>query len=85
MSLFSDLSDREERVYTMQDALSRIAMWSDAYPLPQFPEPDHEYLRRARDALEANGMTLDVISASAVRHVIKQVGKIARDALKDGE
>jgi hypothetical protein len=43
-----------------------------------FPEPD---LKKARQLLEAGGMTLDAISAHCMRHVVKGVGKIAKQAL----
>lgn len=73
------------REYRMEEALHRIASWSDAYPLPVFPEPDKAYYSKAREVLEANGMTLDRLSAAAMRHVITQVGHIAKGALQDGE
>jgi hypothetical protein len=38
-------------------------------------------VRRAHEALQANGMTLDRISANVMRHVVEGVGKIAREAL----
>ena len=63
----------------LTDALQRIEDWSHAYPLPAFPEPD---LDRARAVLEAAGLSLDAVSADAMRHVITQVAKIARDALE---
>jgi hypothetical protein len=44
-----------------------------------FPEPD---LKKAAEVLKANGMTLDAISASCMRHVVEGVGKIAREALE---
>jgi hypothetical protein len=71
-----ETTEREER---MEEALHRIASWADAYPLTVFPEPD---LKRAREVLEAAGMTLDAISADAMRHVITQVGHIAKGALQ---
>jgi hypothetical protein len=43
-----------------------------------FPEPDLEH---AAALLEAGGMTLDAVSASAMRHAIEGVGEIARRAL----
>ena len=52
--------------------------WSEAYPLEIFPPPDYP---RARAVLEANGMTLDAISADCMRHVVEGVGKIAREVL----
>jgi hypothetical protein len=59
-----------------------IVEWSKAYPLKVFPEPD---LKRAHELLKAGGMTLDAISASAMRHVITEVAKIAECALTSKE
>lgn len=70
--------DRDREVARLTDALEQIDAWSRAYPLPVFPEPD---LAKARALLEAGGMSLDSISASAMRHAVEGVGKIARDAL----
>lgn len=69
--------NREDRY---EEALTQIAQWSDAYPPAIFPSPD---LKRARELLEAGGLTLDAISADAMRHVIEGVGKIAKAALQD--
>ena len=63
-----------------EEALRRIVQWGDAYPLEVFPEPD---LKRAHEVLQAHGMTLDAISATAMRHVVTGVSKIARDALSE--
>jgi len=65
----------------MQEALERIANWSEAYPLASFLEPD---LKKARELLEAGGITLDAVSAHCMRHVIDGVGKIAREAARTG-
>lgn len=62
------------------EALEGIVQWSKAYPLNIFPEPD---LKRVRSLLEAGGVTLDAVSASAMRHVVEGVGEIAIAALKD--
>lgn len=62
-----------------EEALIRIEAWSEAYPLEVFPEPD---LKKARALLEAGGMTLDAISASAMRHVVDGVGQIAKQAIR---
>lgn len=70
--------DLQNRIDRLEEALQEIVGWSDAYPLDRFPEPD---LVRAASVLKSHGMTLDAISASAMRHVIRGVGKIARDAL----
>ena len=69
-----------DEVEALRDAHQSIVQWSEAYPLDVFPEPD---LKQARALLEAGGMTLDAISADAMRHVIEGVGKISRRALSD--
>lgn len=52
-------------------AKSQIRRWLDvAYPLSVFPEPD---LAKADELLKAGGQTLDAVSASAIRHSLKQV------------
>lgn len=66
----------------LEDTLQKIVQWADAYPLDLFPEPDADYLRRAHEVLTASGMTLDRISAHAMRHVVKRIGDMAREALK---
>lgn len=71
----------DARIETLEEALRRIATWADAYPLDMFPEPDKAYYAKAREVLEAHGMTLDRLSAAAMRHVITQVGHIAKEAL----
>jgi hypothetical protein len=70
------MSDRLER---HEEALQRIVQWSEAYPLEVFPEPDW---KRAAELLKAGGITLDAISAHCMRHVVTEVGKIAREALE---
>ena len=65
----------------MQEALEQIVRWSEAYPLDIFPEPD---LKKARELLEAGGITLDAVSAHCMRHVIDAVGNIAREAARTG-
>jgi hypothetical protein len=68
----------DDRIDRMEEALLRILIWAESYPLEIFPEPD---LAKAHEVLKANDMRLDAISASAMRHVIKQVENIARSAL----
>jgi len=72
------MTDREER---LTEALWRIKRWADAYPLEVFPEMSEEYAARAHAVLTQAGMTMDRISAHAMRHVIKGVGRIASEAL----
>lgn len=64
------------------EALEEIKTWSEAYPLDIFPEPD---FKKAHEVLEANGMTLDAISASNMRHVLKGIIHIVQRALKTKE
>lgn len=71
----------EDKIERMEVALHRIASWAAAYPLTVFPEPDDAYYAKAAAVLKANGMTLDRLSAAAMRHVISGVGEIARTAL----
>lgn len=75
LSVLPEQSDEAERY---REALERIVQWADAYPLKVFAEPD---FKRAHELLQAGGMTLDAISASNMRHVIKGAGDIARAAL----
>ena len=62
-----------------QNALIRIDNWTKAYPLGVFLKPD---LKRAAKVLKAAGMTLDAISADAMRHVLEGVKDITEQALK---
>jgi hypothetical protein len=75
------MNEREER---LEEALRRLLQWSEAYPFEVFPEVDAAYLKRAQAALKAGGVSLDRLSASAMRHVVDGVGEIARKALADG-
>lgn len=70
----ADLIDR------MREGLQQIVSWSEAYPLQVFPEPD---LKKVRALLMAGGISLDSVSAHAMRAVVSGVGQIARKALGD--
>jgi len=72
----------EAEIERLSEALERIVQWSEAYPLDLFPEPDFQ---RAHEVLTAHGMTVDAISASAMRHVVEGAGNIARAALSPEE
>lgn len=76
----NDTTDREDR---LEEALYRIQQWADAYPTTVFPVPDDDYMQRAHEVLKAHGMTVDRISADAMRHVLHGIGRIARAALKE--
>lgn len=75
----------EDRIEILEAALQRIVQWADAYPLQVFPEVTADYSRRAHEVLQAHGMGIDRISASAMRHVVTQVRHIAAAALKQEE
>ena len=76
LDLASEAADTIER---LRAALQEIEQWARAYPLSVFSKPD---LKRASELLRAGGMTLDAISADAMRHVVEGVGKIASSALE---
>jgi hypothetical protein len=81
----ADCIQMTEREQLLTDALENIAEWVRAYPPDVFPPPDAAYHARAAAVLEANGMTLDRLSAAAMRHVVTQVGEIAQDALNNAK
>ena len=62
-----------DNLENLQDKLQKIINWVDAYPLDIFPEPD---FKKAARVLKQNGMTLDSISASNMRHVLKGIKDI---------
>jgi hypothetical protein len=61
------------------DAFHKLDNWAKAYPLDIFPVPD---LEKARKLLMDGGITLDAVSATAMRHVISGVAWIVSEALK---
>lgn len=62
-----------------EELFEHIKGWCEAYPISIFPEPD---FGKAHEVLKANGMTLDAISASNMKHVITQVQKMIDDAIR---
>lgn len=60
------------------NALEEIRAWANAYPLTVFPKPD---LKKAHEVLTANGLTLDAISAHAMRQVLSGIKDIVNEAL----
>lgn len=78
-NLARQLSAANDELEIAVDALTEIENWTKAYPLEVFPEPDFE---RARQLLEAGGITLDAVSASNMRHVINGVKGIVDTAMK---
>jgi len=65
-----------DEIDDLQAKMHRIVTWIDAYPLKIFPEPDFE---KARAVLKQNGMTLDAISASSMRHVLTGLKRIIEE------
>jgi hypothetical protein len=59
-----------------KEKLRRIADWCRAYPLTVFPEPSERDWQEAQRLLATGGMTLDRLSASTMRHVLKGVLEI---------
>lgn len=62
----------------LRDKLHQIETWINAYPLEIFPEPD---FKKAAEVLKQNGMTLDSISASNMRHVLNGIKDIIEGVL----
>ncbi len=68
------INQEETRTEKIEEAIRYITDWRDkAYPLDIFPEPD---LARAHELLLSGGMTLDAVSAHAMRHALKRVCEI---------
>lgn len=63
-----------------EDAMRELDTWAKAYPLDIFPEPD---FKRANEILHAHGMTVDAISASAMRHLLVRVQEIVKKVVPD--
>jgi len=73
VELEKQLQQIQEERDTLNEKLEEIIQWSNAYPISVFPEPD---LKKAHELLKTGGMTLDVISASSMRHVLKGIIEI---------
>jgi hypothetical protein len=71
LAMIKDLSGQLAKY---KESMDKIIQWSKAYPLSVFPEPD---FKKAAQILKDSGMTLDAISASNMRHVLKGVIEIA--------
>ena len=69
-----DVSPKPGR-FINEEVLDAINDWASAYPLDVFPEPD---MAAVRAALEARGITIDCVSASNMRHVIRNVQLMLR-------
>ena len=78
LEAFAKLLAEHEREH-YDDLFHKIKDWCEAYPISVFPEPD---FKKAHEVLKANGMTLDAISASNMKHVITQVQKMIDSAIR---
>jgi hypothetical protein len=78
LKVFEALVRADEREH-YDDLFAQIKSWSKAYPISVFPEPD---FKKAHEVLKANGMTLDAISASNMKHVITQVQAMIDAAIR---
>lgn len=65
-----------QRLEYAQAKLDKIDSWINAYPVEVFPEPD---FKKAARILKDNGMTLDSISASNMRHVLNGISDIINE------
>jgi plasmid maintenance system antidote protein VapI len=67
-----------------RDAKLRVFLtdWLAAYSLDIFPEPD---IKKARELLGAGGMTVDAISATMGRHVLKRVIEFTDSDMEDDD
>jgi len=65
-----------KQIEELTDKMHKIKTWCEAYPITIFPEPD---FKKAHEILKQNGMTLDAISASNMRHVLSGIKKIIDD------
>lgn len=79
----NEQAERFERGWYLRgDALEKLESWAAAYPVKVFPEPLREEWQRAAALLSEKGLSLDRMSASNMRHVIKGVREIVAEGLK---
>lgn len=76
----SKYNELQEELETAKDIFEKIDNWTKAYPLDIFPVPD---LEKARKLLADGGITLDAVSAAAMRHVITRLGAYITEVLKE--
>jgi hypothetical protein len=72
MSAQRKTTDLKE-IARLKTQIDEVLNWCEAYPLDIFPEPD---FKKAAKVLKENGMTLDAISASNMRHVLDGIKRI---------
>ena len=67
------------------EAIQGIDNWAEAYPLEVFPELTKDNWKQAAEVLKANGLSIDRISASNMRHVLNGIKDTVKKALKEAE
>jgi enolase len=67
------------------EVMHRIDNWAKAYPLKVFPEPTQDNWKQAAEVLKANGLSLDRISASNMRHVLDGIKEDVEQAIVESE
>jgi hypothetical protein len=71
------------RCEALEEALGRILQWSRAYPESVFPKVTALDYGKAHTVLKTVGLTVDRLSADAMRHALRGVGRIAEGALEE--
>jgi len=75
----SRITTLEEQVIDLREALQRISDWAnEAYPPESFPAQD---LKRANEVLEASGISMSAMHGQWARHLIGDIGRIAKEAI----
>ena len=69
----------QDAAQLVERLLEELDGWEQAYPLSAFPEPD---LKKAAKLLKADGMTLDAVSASNMRHVVSRLAPKVRETIE---
>jgi hypothetical protein len=67
------------------EVMHRIDNWAKAYPLKVFPELTQDNWKQAAEVLKANGLSLDRLSASNMRHVLDEIKEDVKQAIAEAE
>jgi hypothetical protein len=71
-----------ERVERLEDALTRIRQWAEAYPVKFFTTVPDDEVRRAGQLLKAEGISMDALHAGWARYLLDGVREVAAAALE---
>jgi len=80
--LMEQATNDKRLIEELEKILREIKDWANAYPIEVFPKPD---LQKAAKVLKEAGMTLDSISADAMRHVLEGIKDKVEQALKENQ